>query len=57
MSLSYVTVSYVYHSDFPPGYYGDDDPDPDENDLGTASGIILGSPGVDFFTLGLMYYF
>ncbi len=57
MSLSYVTVSYEYHSDGPPGYYGDDDPDADVNDLGTASGIILGSPGVDFFTLGLMYYF
>lgn len=49
VSLSYVSASYEFHQDT--------GADVDSDEVATASAFILGSPGLDFLTLGIHYYF
>lgn len=49
VDLSFITASYDYHQD--------NGSTVDSEELGSATAIILGSPGLDFVTLAIHYYF
>jgi hypothetical protein len=49
MAVSFVSASYTFHQDT--------GADVREEEAGSATAVILGSPGLDFISLGLHYYF
>jgi hypothetical protein len=49
-AVSYISTSVDFHQDDP-------NPGVEEEELGSATALVIGSPGLDFITLGLHYYF